>query len=384
MSSSAPSVQSQAHGRLTGWLLAVVAALAAGLLAWTLVGMPSFSPDAALPRPAKPAATPAVVQRPPPANPEPAASAPQTTVAAGPSFDIVRVGPRGDAVRAGRSKPGAQVVVADNGHGIAQAQADAQGQWVALPTAPLTMGGHQLTLTAATTDKPHAVASRGVEPVIVVVPPPGGSGASGPLALLAPEAGMPRLLQAPQSALSAGQVAGAPVLPLPAGSPIPRLGIGLVDYDAHGAILFAGTASPGAAVRLYIDRHPMGDARADAQGHWMLQPAASTGAGRHQLRLDQLAGNGTVAARMALPFDRALLPEGAVLDGKVVVQPGQSLWRIARHVYGRGIRYTVIYLANRGQIRNPALIYPGQIFAVPSPAEASPPKPSPASSSAAR
>jgi nucleoid-associated protein YgaU len=305
-------------------------------------------------------------------------------VAAAPSFDIVRVGPRGDTVLAGRSRPGAQVVIADNGRGIAQAHADAQGQWVALPETPLPVGGHQLTLSATSSGQAATVASRGLAPVIVVVPPPGGTAAAGPLALLAPETAMPRLLQAPQSAPSPGQAAGAPVMPLPPGSAIPHLGVGLVDYDGHGAIRFAGTAPPGAAVRLYVDRRPVGDARADAQGRWMLQPTASTGAGRHQLRLDQLTAAGAVAARIALPFDRALLPEGAVLDGKVVVQPGQSLWRIARRVYGRGIRYTVIYLANRGQIRNPALIYPGQIFSVPAPPEESPPKPSPASSSAAR
>lgn len=45
---------------------------------------------------------------------------------------------------------------------------------------------------------------------------------------------------------------------------------------------------------------------------------------------------------------------------------GDSLWQISRRVYGRGTRYTVIFDANQPQIRNPDLIYPGQIFVVPS------------------
>ena len=49
----------------------------------------------------------------------------------------------------------------------------------------------------------------------------------------------------------------------------------------------------------------------------------------------------------------------------VFVQPGNSLWRISRAVYGEGTRYTVIYAANAEQIRDPDLIYPGQIFDVP-------------------
>jgi nucleoid-associated protein YgaU len=54
-------------------------------------------------------------------------------------------------------------------------------------------------------------------------------------------------------------------------------------------------------------------------------------------------------------------------DGRIVVQPGNSLWRIAHNAYGEGLHYTIIYQANRDQIRDPDLIYPGQILTVPSP-----------------
>ncbi len=51
--------------------------------------------------------------------------------------------------------------------------------------------------------------------------------------------------------------------------------------------------------------------------------------------------------------------------GRVVIQPGNNLWNIARVIYGKGVRYTAIYEANREQIRNPDLIYPGQVFTTP-------------------
>jgi nucleoid-associated protein YgaU len=62
--------------------------------------------------------------------------------------------------------------------------------------------------------------------------------------------------------------------------------------------------------------------------------------------------------------------------GKVVIQPGNNLWKLSRIIYGRGIHFTVIYKANKDQIRNPNRIYPGQIFAIPnaSPPEAIDPK----------
>ena len=49
----------------------------------------------------------------------------------------------------------------------------------------------------------------------------------------------------------------------------------------------------------------------------------------------------------------------------VVVQPGNSLWRIARRTMEDGFAYTIIYEANKEQIRDPDLIYPGQIFEIP-------------------
>ncbi|MBX3581498.1 MAG: LysM peptidoglycan-binding domain-containing protein [Rhizobiaceae bacterium] len=42
-----------------------------------------------------------------------------------------------------------------------------------------------------------------------------------------------------------------------------------------------------------------------------------------------------------------------------------TLWRISRRVYGRGIRYSTIYLANESQIEDADRIWPGQVFKVP-------------------
>jgi nucleoid-associated protein YgaU len=65
--------------------------------------------------------------------------------------------------------------------------------------------------------------------------------------------------------------------------------------------------------------------------------------------------------------DAPAAPTAASLPrkGKIVIQPGNSLWRISRVIYGRGVEYTVIYEANKDHIRDPNLIYPGQIFATP-------------------
>lgn len=51
--------------------------------------------------------------------------------------------------------------------------------------------------------------------------------------------------------------------------------------------------------------------------------------------------------------------------GRIIIQPGNNLWKLSRVIYGKGMSYTVIYEANKSQIRDPDLIYPGQIFATP-------------------
>jgi nucleoid-associated protein YgaU len=47
------------------------------------------------------------------------------------------------------------------------------------------------------------------------------------------------------------------------------------------------------------------------------------------------------------------------------VQPGSTLWAIAKESYGEGIEYFKVFEANKERIRDPDLIYPGQVFEIP-------------------
>ena len=341
----------------------------AGLVVAAAVAWVNFRPGAvALPPSA--ATAPAALPAPPAAHsagltpvPSPPTASPASAALPAPRFDIVRVAPDGNAVIAGRSAPGANITVTDNGKPIGHATADAQGQWVILPHAPMPAGGQELAARATRTDG----AGAGSAPVLLLVPAVRSAAArSGPkpvqvplaVAILAPPGAAPRLLAGPSGKTG--------------------LGMDIVDYDAKGRIHFAGTARPGATVRVYIDGAAAGDATADRQGRWALHPAAPVASGNHVLRLDQLTASGQVVARLELPFQRAALAAQEVPRGRIVVQPSQNLWRIARHAYGRGIDYMTIYQANLDQIRDPNLIYPGQVFAVPAIA------PMPASSSTSR
>lgn len=275
-----------------------------------------------------------------------------------PSFDVVRVGPQGNAVIAGRAEPGANVVVTDGAVSIGETRANSHGEWVLGPTAPLAPGGRELSLSAQTDAGPKIA---GTDTVLLAVPAP--AAAPTPvMALLVPRDAAPRILQGPSEASRPGVERPNSERP---GADRSKLALGAVDYDDRGDIRFAGTAPPGSPVRVYVDNKPAGDAIADARGAWAMTPRDAMAAGVHQLRVDQLTATGRVMARVELPFQRTAVPPVELASGRVVVQPGQSLWRLARQAYGTGVRYTVIYLANRDQIRDPRLIYPGQAFAVP-------------------
>ncbi|MBU1175149.1 MAG: LysM peptidoglycan-binding domain-containing protein [Alphaproteobacteria bacterium] len=85
--------------------------------------------------------------------------------------------------------------------------------------------------------------------------------------------------------------------------------------------------------------------------------------------VEEPAPEETVVAEAEVPQLVAVpvgAPEfGRFATGKAIIRAGDNLWTIARRVYGTGVRYTQIYGANRDQIRDPDLIYPGQVFALP-------------------
>ena len=67
-------------------------------------------------------------------------------------------------------------------------------------------------------------------------------------------------------------------------------------------------------------------------------------------------------AEAAVDTEAAATPPAPVT---VTVQPGFTLWQIATEQLGAGVRYVQVFEANRDQIRDPDLIYPGQVFAIP-------------------
>ncbi len=281
--------------------------------------------------------------------PRPAAPAPSGITL--PSFYVVRINPQGDAVMAGRAAPNSQVKIFDGGKVIGTVTADARGEWVFVPNDPLPPGGRELSLAARS-----AGSDMRSEQVVVLVVPERGKDViaerpTAPLAVatLRDGSGVSTLLQGPPPRSDASA---------------PRLSVDVIDYDTEGKLVLSGRAPPNATVQVYIENRLVGREQSNAEGRWLLVPADKLAAGLYTLRLDELGADGRVATRIELPFQRAAIDLADAGQSAVVVQPGDSLWRIARRIHGQGIAYTLIYEANRDQIRDPDLIYPGQVFSL--------------------
>lgn len=271
-----------------------------------------------------------------------------------PSFDIVRVNPRGDSVIAGRAEPNSEIIIRDGDREIGRVRADSRGEWVLVPSEPLLPGNREISAAMV---RPGAPELRSDSVIVLAVPErrPADQEA-GALAIQVPRegAGPSRVLQRPipgDSGAGSGIREG-------------QLSLDVIDYGRGPALTLGGTAPAGADVRILLDNREIATAKADDSGQWTATPARPVPPGEYKLRVELLDRGGRVVARVETPFARTE-PVGDLPAGAVVVQPGNSLWRIARRVYGEGVRYTLIYDTNRAQIRDPDLIFPGQVFNIP-------------------
>lgn len=226
---------------------------------------------------------------------------------------------------------------------------------------------------------------------------------------------------AAQAPATAAPAPAAPATP-PAGVAEPKIVVEAVEIDGN-KIFVAGLADPGRKVRAYANDILLGDALTSRDGHFLVEATRDIPVGSYTIHVDGLDADGVkVVARAAVPFERepgeavaAVAPAGtkpadakpaetrpaapapaasapaapaaeapAVVaatppsnvpeavapklehaDGAVIIRRNDTLWRISRRVYGHGVRYSTIYLANQDQIRDPNHIWPGQVFKVP-------------------
>ena len=364
-------------------------AVIAGLAIFAFLPEPQMVPDL----PAK-VILPAVVEAPAQttADPEPdvapvVADAPVTPeLPAGPKFDTFRVERDGSMVIAGRADAGQTVAIVLSGETLDVVTADNGGNFVALPLAGPSDQPRRLSLLAdpdgaAIPSETSFMIGPVAAPVVVaplVEPEVAVDGAA--------SAALPDAPQAPAAPVIADSPAVAPtvlqadadgvrVAQDGANAGAGNVALDAITYDPTGEVQLSGRATGDGAVQVYIDNVPVTNSPVTKGGDWQIElPQIETGV--YTLRIDEVDEDGAVVSRLETPFKReeraevaAVLAEETTVEGFEVavktVQPGATLWAIAEENLGAGIFYIEVFEANSDLIRDPNLIYPGQIFRIP-------------------
>lgn len=288
------------------------------------------------------------------------------------SLDLVNVSPDGIVVLSGQSNAGNLIEIYDGDHLIASASANGKGDWVAVPDMPLAPGTYLLTATTTTEDEDVILSDRAV---VIVIPE---DADTAPLVALVPvnEAieMQAELLQSPLTADakdSVISVTDAPVLTVDPTVPAelvadpslpPQVTIRMIDALTDNRMAVSGFRQGTGNITVMID---------DISAQLSLSPEGYLAEGiipdrdAFPVTVVMTDDNGNTLASARIILNKSKLDETLSGNALVVVQKGDALWRIAYLTYGAGIRYVDIYSSNAGEIKNPDLIYPDQIFIIP-------------------
>lgn len=379
-------------------------------------------PSAVVPQPAT---KPPVVEQPTTVQPPAAKAETANKAVVAPSFDIVRAEPDGSLVIAGKAAAGSTVEIVAGSKVLGTATASAEGDFAVVLDDPLPPGDYQIVLRA--TGKDNIVATS-IETAIVSIPDrkdgqvlalveqPGQ-----PSRLITlPEATDPPATRPVAPASVNGQPSAETQPPAEVAAPLavkqtatpalPPAKVLVKAVEIEGNRVFvAGTAPADSTVRVFANDILLGEAKASPNGDFLVETIRNLAVGDYIVRADLIAKNGRdVTTRAQVPFRRlegeavaavapgvvapaqrggeasaqTVKPEGAspvttsdaahiaaepleAAANGVIIRRGDTLWRISKRVYGRGVRYSTIYLANQEQISDPNRIWPGQVFSVP-------------------
>ena len=253
-----------------------------------------------------------------------------------PAFDLVRVDEDGSAIIAGSAKPNSEVRLLVDGKELETAEADASGAFAILTTIPSGEKPLELQLEDVNDNNIKSADT------VLIIPNKEAEG-SGPKIIIAESDG--KIIVQEQNDIA---------------PKIQPLSLDTINYAESGDVILAGRAASEQTVRIYVDNKPvvLGEV---TNGKWNFE-IPNIEEGIYTLRVDAINEQGEVVDRVESPFQRVILE---MERGQATIQPGFTLWKLAELKYGFGMRYVQIFEANRDSIKDPDLIYPGQVFQIP-------------------
>tara|TARA_B100000686_G_C16693779_1_gene919284 strand:+ start:154 stop:1128 length:975 start_codon:yes stop_codon:yes gene_type:complete len=256
------------------------------------------------------------------------------------TFDIVRITAQGDTVMAGKTSPNSNIQIFDGEEKLASVFSDPNGEWIWVSDFALKKGIKKFNLKH--TDK-FGIEHNSDQNIIVFLE---GDASEQPIIVKYSDDG-PGWAEI----LNKQNV-------------VDGLALDLVDYSSDGKIIISGRSNPETQIKLYISGNFFGECISDKNGEWVFTSDYSN-YGEVNLKVSTLIKNQEVILNVPIFKDKLKANVLNKEEKTFVVKPGNSLWRIARKTLGGGIFYTEIYKNNIKNIKNPDLIFPGQVFNIP-------------------
>ena len=275
-------------------------------------------------------------------------------------LEVIRVRPDGSLVIAGKGLPNSKVEIISGSTVIATTTSDKIGEFVAVPEKQLKSGEHLLAFRQITKNGNITIANEAVAinvtggindiPIVAIIDSEGKLGA--------------RVIQAPglierkiENNVNEEKKSTEKINPI--------MSILAFTYDAKvGQLILSGTAYGGIQINAGFSGKETSSTKI-LNNKWSLTIPGKLISGKQKVSAVLLGKNGKILSKNSVNISGKSIQNA---NGKtfIIVQKGDALWNIAFNRLGLGKRYTDIVDLNKEIITNPNLIYPKQLFVIPS------------------
>jgi hypothetical protein len=275
-------------------------------------------------------------------------------------LEVIRVRPDGSLVIAGKGLPNSKVEIISGSTVIATTTSDKIGEFVAVPEKQLKSGEHLLAFRQITKNGNITIANEAVAinvtggtndiPIVAIIDSEGKLGA--------------RVIQAP--GLIESKIENNVNEEKKSTEKInPTISILAFTYDAKvGRLILSGIAYGGIQINAGFSGKETSSTKI-LNNKWSLTIPGKLISGKQKVSAVLLGKDGKILSKNSVNISGKSIQNA---NGKtfIIVQKGDALWNIAFNRLGLGQRYIDIVDLNKEIITNPDLIYPQQLFVIPS------------------
>ena len=251
-------------------------------------------------------------------------------------FDIVRLDPSGDLIIAGKTEPNIVVDIYDGNQKLTSVLSDTHGDWVWVSEKKIDNGLKRFNLKHS--DSEGKIINSD-ENIIIFFEK--------------------NEKQKVVKIRDKGEV-GIEILNNNQG--VRGLALDSSEHFDNEKLRLKGRSIPNAEIQIFISKKLIGKSILDAQGNWEFSINEIVFE-NYDLEIKSTFENNILSLKTEILNGK--IDSKLFFEKEIIVENGNSLWRIARKTLGGGILYAEIYKNNKKIINDPDLIFPGQVFKIP-------------------